>query len=555
MFRRPRALLSCAGLSLLAATALSAAATESPEQAWPTATPIKHLVIIFGENESFDHYFGTYPHALNPRDEPAFVAGADTPPINGLDTALLEHNPNASAAANGLNKSNPFRLDRSQANTEDQTHSYTPEQLAYDHGAADLFPRYTGNNTVSSTAAFGTRGLVMGYFDGNTVTALWNYAQHFAMSDNAYTDTYGPSTPGALEVVAGTSNGAVPRVGHAEVIADTQGGYTLIGDTDPAGDVCSSAASQVSMRSRNIGNLLNDRHVSWGGFTGGFDLGRINADGSTGCTRTSYSEVLGASKTDYVPHHNWFQYYASTANPGHARPSSIAQIGHDDDKDQGPTPVHHQYDVEDFFTAVKAGNYPAVSYLKAPAIQDAHPGNSDPLDEQHFITRVLNFLQQQPEWDSTAVIITYNDSDGWYDHAFTTPTTSSFDASTPEGRVIGADQLNGPGRCDGPTAAQGVGINGGRVNGRCGPGTRIPLLVISPWAKAGHVDHVRLTQSSVIRFIEDNWLSGQRLGEGSNDAAAGSLMGLFDFSTDGHRLPALFIDPDQGTIRSQAPAS
>lgn len=235
-----------------------------------------------------------------------------------------------------------------------------------------------------------------------------------------------------------------------------------------------------------------------------------------------------------MPHHYWFHYYASTANPGHARPSSITQIGHDDDKDQGPTPVHHQYDVEDFFTAVKAGNDPAVSYLKAPAIQDALPGNSDPLDEQHFITRVLNFLQQQPEWHSTAVIITYDDYDGWYDHAFTTPTTSSFDASTPEGRVIGADQLNGPGRCDGPAAAQGVSINGGRVNGRCGTGTRIPLLVISPWAKAGHVDHVRLTQSSVIRFIEDNW---------------------FDFSTDGHRLPALFIDPGQGTIRSQAPAS
>ena len=60
----------------------------------------------------------------------------------------------------------------------------------------------------------------MGYFDGNTVTALWHYAQHFAMSDNAYTDTYGPSTPGALEVVSGQTNGM-------QIVATTKKPSTL----------------------------------------------------------------------------------------------------------------------------------------------------------------------------------------------------------------------------------------------------------------------------------------------------------------------------------------
>lgn len=140
----PRALLPYAGLSLLAITALPAGATESPEQARPAVTPIKHLVIIFRENESFDHGFATCPHVFDPRDEPTFIAEADTPPINGPDTDLLEHNRNASAAANGPNKSNPFRPDRSQAHTEDPTHNCNPEQLACGHGAADLFPRYSG---------------------------------------------------------------------------------------------------------------------------------------------------------------------------------------------------------------------------------------------------------------------------------------------------------------------------------------------------------------------------------------------------------------------------
>ena len=78
--------------------------------------------------------------------------------------------------------------------------------------------------------------------------------------------------------------------------------------------------------------------------------------------------------------------------------------------------ANHQYDIQDFFAAVKAGNFPAVSFLKAPGYQDGHAGYSDPLDEQKFVVDVINFLQSQPDWSSTAVVINYDDSDGWYDH-------------------------------------------------------------------------------------------------------------------------------------------
>ncbi len=203
------------------ATAPASLTGPSPADSLPTASPIKHLVVIFQENVSFDHYFATYPNATNPPGEPAFRAAAGTPSVNNLVTAhLLTNNPNFTNQANGPDAAEPFRLDRTQAATADQNHGYTAEQQAYDGGAADLFPRYTGKATPGGVGAFGTKGQVMGYYDGNTVTALWNYAQHFTISDNAYTDTYGPSTPGALEVVSGQTNGV-------QLVATTKKPYTL----------------------------------------------------------------------------------------------------------------------------------------------------------------------------------------------------------------------------------------------------------------------------------------------------------------------------------------
>jgi phospholipase C len=542
-----------ANLAIGAGTALAAAIGPDPDTV-KTATPIKHLVVLYNENVSFDHYFATYPKAANPPGEPSFTPAANTPRVANLASAdLLKQNPNTNPA-NGADAALPFRLDRTQANTADQNHAYTAEEQAYDNGKADLFPKYTGKGSAGGAGAFGTKGQVMGYFDGNTVGAMWQYAQHFAMSDNAYTDTYGPSTPGALEVVAGQTNGmkivatskkpsTLAAVSY--YIADGQGGWTMINDVDPGADPCSSKTDQGMMTGKNIGDLLTAGDITWGGFMGGFDLAAKNPNGTTDCKRSTQSEVVGKAITDYIPHHNWFQYYASTANPTHARPSSIAAIGHTLELD-GKTvdPANHQYDLTDFYSAVKAGNYPSVSYIKLPAYQDGHAGYSDPLDEQAGTVELLNFLQQQPDWKNTAVVIAWDDSDGWYDHAYTKPTSASFDSQ--------ADQLNGPGKCGTGTAPDGV--DGKPVNGRCGPGTRIPFLVVSPFARANHVDHALITQASVVRFIEDNWLQGKRLDGGSFDATSGSLAGLFDFAAP--RPDAqLFLDPKTGEVLKTAPAT
>jgi phospholipase C len=531
----------------------SSSSSQSIQNRAATATPIKHVVVIYNENVSFDHYFATYPNAANPAGEPAFTPAAGTPSVNGLSGTLLTANPNFTNTANGTGAANPFRLDRTQAATADQNHAYTAEQQAYDNGAADLFPKFTGKGTAGGAGAFGTAGQVMGYYDGNTVGALWNYAQKFAMSDNAYTDTYGPSTPGALEAVSGQTNGMlVVKASKGAVSAtntgsyyvnDGQGGFTMINDVDPANDTCSSTTDTALMAGKNIGDLLNISGISWGGFMGGFNLSTTNGNGTTGCKRSTLSPVVGQSTADYIPHHNWFQYFASTANPTHARPSSIAAIGSSLETD-GKTaePANHQYDTDDFFASVKAGNYPSVSFIKAPAFQDGHAGYSDPLDEQAFTSKIVNFLQQQPDWSSTAVIVAWDDSDGWYDHAYAVPTSASFDAI--------ADQVNGAGKCGTGTAP--VGVNGAPVNGRCGPGTRIPFVVISPWAKVNYVDHTAISQASIARFIEDNWLASHRLGGGSFDATAGSIMNMFNFSGAGNN-PTLFIDPNQGTPVASVP--
>ena len=479
-----------------------------------TATPIKHIVIIFGENRSFDHYFGTYPNALNPKGEPQFHALSNTPTVNGLSNALLINNPNLNPL-NGSGAANPFRFDRSQANTQDMDHDYLAEQLAFDGGVMDLFPANTGSAgppPSAPPAVVSTTGQVMGYFDGNTVTALWNYAQHYAMSDNSYSTNFGPSTVGAINLISGQTNGVVKHSGGTgSFVSDGNGGFTVIGDPDPFGDVC-SGTGQAQMGGKNIGDLLNAANITWGWFAGGFNLETVNPDGTTGCNRQSTSQIVG-TQGDYVPHHTPFQYYASTANLTHARPRSVKTIGFSGD------PANHDYDVDDFFAAVEAGNFPTVSFLTAISIQDAHPGNSDPLDEQAFVVRVANFLQQQPEWTETALVVLYDDSDGWYDHQLGQIVNSSKSA---------ADALSGPGSC-GTGALALPGLTAAHAQGRCGYGPRQPLLVISPWAKHNFVDSSVTDQTSVIRFIEDNWLGGERIGRGSFDGIANSISSMFDF--------------------------
>ena len=573
----------------LAAAAIVATGLPLPSLANgpATTTPIKHVIVIFQENVSFDHYFATYPFAANPRGEPRFEAVPGTPAVNGLLTgpAAPPNNPTLAdpkfPTATGTVQ--PFRLGRDQATTCDMDHNYTDEQAAYHAGQMDLVLQ-----KLSSVAAncAPDKSTVMGYFDGNTVTALWNYAQHFAMSDNFFNTTYGPSTPGAINLISGITYGVldkntlmptlpdskVPNApgidqttglpGHRDVtvagsnLSGNTGGGSIVGDPRPKGDDCNPLGStqvEITVPSRNVGDLLNTKNVTWGWFQGGFAAITRAADGTAACS-SIHRASDGTVKQDYIGHHQPFNYFPSTQNLHHLSPSSPAMVGHTDQ-------ANHQYDLSDLFTiesvsgadsrtydiaGFKPGvTLPAVTYIKAPGFMDGHAQYSDPLLEQRFLVQLINVVMKSKYWKDTAIFITYDDSDGWYDHVYPPLTNPSALSAPPNS----SDQLTAPGQCGVPVA--------GAVMGRCGYGPRLPLLVISPHARRNYVDHTVADQSAILRFIEDNFKLGRIDPQsapksvaqgGSYDQIAGSLDSLFDFDREFDRDDArvLLLDPDTG---------
>ncbi len=546
IFRSRAAACGLAALALAASapgTASASASSHEHESTRQTTSPIKHVVVIYGENVSFDHYFATYPHAANTPGEkqqgsglPAstFTPSKSTP--KGIDTLA-----NAGLLApNNPNSSQPARLSPAQAVTCDQGHEYTAEQKAYNGG---LMNRFVENTSTDSCKApmYSAPGLTMNYYDGNTVTGLWNYAQNYAMSDRSFSSTFGPSTPGALNLISGQTHGVTefdpqgrpvttPAKGSYTVrVPNAAGVGTMTEDPDPVYDDCSNKSHTTSynlagMQGKNVGDLLNEKKVTWGWFQGGFAPTTPATATTPAACNATHVNAAGATVTDYSPHHQPFQYYKSTANPHHLAPASTAEIGHNGQ-------ANHQYDLTDFTKVVNTENMPAVSFLKAGMYQDGHAAYSDPLDEQRFIAETVNTIQKSKNWESTAIILAYDDSDGWYDHVAATITNSSNSAD--DAAICTS------------AAAKGVPMLGGYQD-RCGPGPRQPLLVISPYAKRNFVDHTVTTQASILKFIEDNWKLG-RIGDSSFDASAGSLGNLFDFRGRG-RAERIILDPASGKV-------
>jgi phospholipase C len=520
-------------------------------------TPITNVIVLYQENASFDHYFATYPNAQNNSGEQSFSAYPGTPTVNGLSPELLNNNPNFNAA--GTARVNPSRLSPAQAYTCSQNHNYGPEQAAVDGGLLDQFPKYTGRTTSEGCAADGST--VLGYFDGNTVAAYWNYAQNFSMNDNSFGAIFGPSTPGALNLISGQTLGGSVFFGTGSTASYPNSGSPVadIGDYDAYLDDCGNdkggtvtTTSTLQMNgdataatgNRNIGDLLNAAGVTWGWFQGGFaptTAWNGTSPAVCGAARIVHEYpsttpnvivpnpvapfVTGAdihtSGADYVSHHEPFQFYASTRNSHHLPPTSIAAIGTTDQ-------ANHQYDTENFFQALANGTLPAVSFVKAPYAYNGHPGNSDPITEQYWITQVVNTVMQSPNWASTAIIIAYDDSDGWYDHVTGPIITASNIPDTGSSPVY--DHLVGAGNCGTPVS--------GATIGRCGHGPRLPLIVISPWANPNFVDHTMTNQASIINFIEYNWNLGRidatpasPIQNGSFDRYAGSLLNMFNFGS------------------------
>jgi phospholipase C len=543
-----------------------------------TTTPIKHVVVIFDENHSYDNYFGTYPNATNTDGEP-FYASPGTPDVQktaGLTTTLLHTNPNAS---------NPKRLTPDNITTVltcDNTHDYKPEQYAFDAGKMNRFETSDGTAaTATTTSPEGkpcSPATVMDYYDGNTATALWNYANAYAMSDNYFDTEFGPSTVGALDVTSGDTGGVTvdhvnktaltPTKGY--VAPDGNGGYSVIGDVQPYWDDCSTSSS-LALTGENIGDLLNNKDLSWGWFQGGFTpatpytgpvstastYSQKNDPDRVACTSSNpVGKALGGTGTtgkkaygteaNYSAHYDGFAFYASTANPHHLAPASLNVVGTDTATPGEFNTANHNYTVNtfnDLVTAIEHGqlpatHLPAVSYLKAPVYETGHPASSDPITEQSWIVTEVNKIESLPTWDSTAIFITYDDSDGWYDSAFSGVSNPS---KGPDD-VLTTPTRDSTGTCGTETATTTLLYN---EQGRCGYGARLPLVVISPYANQDYVSNTLTSQASILQFIEQNWNLGQIPGSYAN--VTGSLDGLFDFAKAPSQLdPPLILNPSTG---------
>ena len=481
-----------------------------------TKTPIKHVVIVFQENVAYDHYFGVYPNA------PGFTANANTPASDNYiaHPNLISANPNLFP---------PFLL--SNALTCDQDHDYLPEQEAYDGGLADKFVQFTSD---SGSGCNPNGSSVMGYYDGQNATAQWNLAQNFAMSDRSFDTEFGPSTPGAVDVISGQTFGASE---------DAVGGGAVISDDDPLYDDCASTSETLlSMSGKNIGDVLNEKGMTWGWFQGGFapstPYNPVTHTKAVCGTKTP--SIVAGSQTAYVPHHEPFEYYNSTANPHHLPPATLAEIGHNGQ-------ANHQYDLHYFWAAlsgVGGSQLPQVTYIKAYKAGNGHPANSDPIDEGHFLANLTNSIENSPDWSDTAVFVLWDDSDGWYDHVYPPVVNHSNDPVNDYAPTCGSKNTKDLGL--------------GNANDRCGYGARLPFLVISSYAKSDYISHNVIDQTSPLKFIEDNWqISGvpDTFGQRSYDTIAGSVDDMFDFGNHGSTPKVCLSVSDQYSHGGAPPAA
>ena len=221
----------------------------------------------------------------------------------------------------------------------------------------------------------------MDYFDGNTVTALWNYAQHFSMSDNSYGTVTGSSTPGALNLISGQTHGASPE------IVDTVFQGTDISDADPTGDIASSAPT-FAMSGKNVGDLLNAKGLTWGWFEGGFKIRTQRTSALTALQRRIIFLTISLSNITLPPQTRLINRPHQSLRSGTRTRQITNMISVISGRHWMPTLV------------------PAVSYLKAPAYQDGHAGYSSPVFEQPFLVDTIDRLMKSPYWEHIAIIIT-----------------------------------------------------------------------------------------------------------------------------------------------------
>ena len=469
---------------------------------------IKYVFVLYQENRSFDSYFGTYPGADGIYSHPAAQTPGFTQPLLNTDATW--------------SMISPFRIGRRQfaADTDDTDHSHDillrkMDVIAgvprMDHFALAEERKWSPHGKPSLLAKqFGE--LTMAYEDCDTVPLLWRYADRFVLFDHIFQEMVGPSTPGNLSIIA-AQTGVTQWMLHPNEAwrdANVNTGEPVLNDSDPFwGSPADPDRHKIAVNPHDFAGAhpypiqINQTYASLPLTLAGRtlaatarqdrrpasdladvrqDIGAITRTGHAAVAWRWFQEGYANAPTDkadptdatgqhasYITHHNGPQYFGYIVN----NPAMRARL-------KG---------LQDFFTALRTGRLPAsggVFYVKggfdnifglkpvdpAPAVQrnflgdDDHPGYSDAEISEALLARAVNAIAASRYWKQSAIIITWDDSEGDYDH------------------VRPPILQHGP--------------NGDDIS----DGPRVPLLLISPYARTHAVAHAVGNHASVVKFVD-----------------------------------------------------
>lgn len=561
----------------------SSSATPTPVVATPssgTATPIKHVIVVIGENHSFDNVFGAYMpvngQTINNLLSKGIVTTSGTPGINftkaaqqqASDTTTYSINPTQTGAFATLPQPNttyanyqplnapdarysatlpngPYQLTNTQASytglhVGDPVHRFFQMWQQYDQGKMDLFTWVATmvgigpqNSPMVTPATTYQGGLSMGFYNmalGDAPKFRF-MADHYAISDNYHQAIMGGT--GANFISIGTAGDAAfyndgngnPTVPPANQIENpnpqagtndffTQdgyagGSYVNCSDTTQPGvtPIMTYLTTGLTYQPYNKGNCAASTYYLLNNYNPGYKPdGTATTLGSTSYavppqTVTMMADSLTAANISW----KWYSGGWNNAVPtseycGICDPfvfSKSVMTTSQRNNLQGITQLKQD---------IANNTLPAVAYVRPYESQAGHPADSSLSAYEDFVTNLITTVQSNPTlWASTAIIVTTDEGGGYYDSGYIQPIDFF------------------------------------------GDGTRIPLIVVSPYAKAGYVDHTYMDHASISKFIEYNWslkplsarsrdnlpnptVSATNAYVPTNSPALGDMTTLFDFT-------------------------
>jgi phospholipase C len=410
---------------------------------------IQHVVVIYLENHSFDNLYGEFPGANGLANSGATSTQVDG---SGNPFATLPMTATSPFPTNLPNA--PFTIEQfvpANMKIPDLVHRYYQEQQQIDGGKMDKF-------ALVSDA----RGETMGFYHTGPLP-LAALASHYTLCDNFFHAAFGGSFLNHFWLIAARTP-VFPNAPAAAVVQlDASGALARDGFVTPDGFAVNTAftvnvphpatvpAERLvpNQTFATIGDRLSEKGISWAWYAGGWS-----------------DALAGHPDPLFQFHHQPFAYFANYADGTAAKAA-------------------HLKDEQDFIAAVRTGNLPAVSFVKPIGTNNEHPGYTDLITGENHVQQLIDAVRGSAEWRGTAIIITYDENGGFWDHVA-------------------------------PPVAD-----------RWGPGTRVPAIVISPFARRGHVDHHRYDTTSILALIEHRWRLAPLT---SRDAEAEDLTAAFDFS-------------------------